>query len=741
MVKLSGLRWTVFLIGMFLFIPSAYAQVGVTVNDQAVNTNNNLDGVIKPVNYTVNNVQDGIDRGVENVSNGVNNVLDPINDGIGRGVDSVNGIIEGGVNAVNNGVNNVIGGIFGNNNNSTGGNTSQNGNVISVGTGSNGSNGGTGINAGINIGGGDIFNIGGGSGNGGINIFNPNTGGGRQAASGTVGPAKDSTVRDAQVYRQYDSRARNTGYSNNPILFDAKPSTRNRAKRSRAKTLRTSSGFDVEVNRDEVVNDTPNSPWYPRLSTSRTPDEHQLPHHYVSEVDNQSLSTDDEISRATMAVYQPVWKIQNSFVADEKHRDQHLDMFKAIRGVATLTLSYLDKTVAAGLATVQQQADNNTKAAILKQISWTNSRIANPQRAALYIDVDEKVEACLAKETEKVADFPSKSAGRWAEVLTQESCPECMENEDNRYSFCVCCAQSYGNRTITPLRESDEGKISLVDKIFFGVNSPVMNDANNPINKFTELYKGLYGDVELNEKGFKFQYPKYTVQQKIKAFRDGCFSTDAEYDGPTSCSSAEACESLACPITGRYVSHGGICGAMFDLISADDLESEDSIKDFEEVSLAMILTARDIINIRAIQDPENKLPIKEELSPELKDWLNTFCDSSSVAAFKKMHVRSKRIVLDHLALNQYATDYERNRLQQLVKRIDSYLALAEADIQAAWAGIQNLETASIKRELSDEQQVRAAAAGALAQQFMARQINGMASFGNMSKICTGGKCN
>jgi len=123
---------------------------------------------------------------------------------------------------------------------------------------------------------------------------------------------------------------------------------------------------------------------YPKLSTG--PDG----------IQNVSVSTDDEVMKSSLAIYRPVSEIQTSFAENQTERDNHLDMFKRLRGVAILTLSYLDKTVAAGLATVQQQVDMDTIHQLLKQISWTNSKIANPQRSQLYEDTEEKLNLCMA---------------------------------------------------------------------------------------------------------------------------------------------------------------------------------------------------------------------------------------------------------------------------------------------------------------------------------------------------------
>lgn len=111
-----------------------------------------------------------------------------------------------------------------------------------------------------------------------------------------------------------------------------------------------------------------------------------------------NLGVDDELSKATMAVYQPLHQMADEFSMDKRATDQHFALFNTIRGIAVLTLSYLDKTVAAGLATTQQQVDEHVTQSLLKQIAWTSSRLANPNKSQLYVDTDEKVEACMFTE-------------------------------------------------------------------------------------------------------------------------------------------------------------------------------------------------------------------------------------------------------------------------------------------------------------------------------------------------------
>ena len=195
----------------------------------------------------------------------------------------------------------------------------------------------------------------------------------------------------------------------------------------------------------------------------------------------QSISTDDEITRSTMAVYQPLRKIKFAIAESEKERDDYLDLFKTLRGVANLTLSYLDKTVAAGLATTESQVNQQSQNQLLKQISWTNSRIANPQRSQIYVDADEKVQACL--NTPNVNNGPVMQQGRFADLNPANCTTECgplPTDETLRYGWCVCCVQQPVHATISSGVEGITGstpptKWSLVDRY-----SRSKSDPNQP---------------------------------------------------------------------------------------------------------------------------------------------------------------------------------------------------------------------------------------------------------------------
>ncbi|MDD2941435.1 MAG: hypothetical protein PHC51_00570 [bacterium] len=182
-----------------------------------------------------------------------------------------------------------------------------------------------------------------------------------------------------------------------------------------------------------------------------------------------NMAVDDEILKSQMMVFQNVADIEQSFLRDEKTRDRYLDMLNTVRAIAHMTLSYLDRTVAAGLSTIQQQADMSVNNFLLKQISWHTKEIANPERKDLYNDVDGKFEACMwshgwanngsADDYEGRLGGTKKAFDKWTEkdakdpylayVKAMCSDPNDSDNEcgklyDASHSlihYCTCCAE------------------------------------------------------------------------------------------------------------------------------------------------------------------------------------------------------------------------------------------------------------------------------------------------------------
>lgn len=473
----------------------------------------------------------------------------------------------------------------------------------------------------------------------------------------------------------------------------------------------------------------------------------------------QSVSTDDEITRATMAVYQPLRKIKLGVAENEKKRDDYLDLFKTIRGVATLTLSYLDKTVAAGLATTEAQVNQETHSLLLKQISWTNSRIANPHRSQLYVDADEKMQACL--NTPNANSGPVMTQGRFSDLDPSNCATECgtlPTDENLRYGWCVCCVQQAAHATISSGVEGINGsqpptKWSLVDRYFHGVKAIQTTNGSQEIIKFATFIKEMYGDIVVDKNGYHFIWPKFTVSDKIRALRDGCMCT-------TNCvptvagqkSNGQACspphkpnyQSITCPFTGMATSFGIKEGMVHVLRMKDapwDTFTDHEKRAWIEASAGTLVTPAIKKSALMLQDgTEEPLECSEDPEGRLSRWLQNFADASAASAFEKLHKRTKVLLANHDVLNLRMTPNDRRMFWTLIERVDRTIDMAKADTASDRAAVQAITEATIARDRRKQADMAAAVAANVASQNMSEAIAGTARFGDFTDICTGTSC-
>lgn len=204
------------------------------------------------------------------------------------------------------------------------------------------------------------------------------------------------------------------------------------------------------------------------------------------------LHVDDEIDKSQLITFQSIPTIAKGFADNQKARDDHLNLFATVRGVAISTLSYLDKTVAAALATTQQQVDQDVIQQMLKQISWTNAQIANPDREELFQDINEKFEACMwmagrleDMNTDALPDYLKHVSFTFCNTEGNE-CAEAYSHNKSKayddykgrdypwaYHYCVCCAErdvGVNRSTVNSQVKSPVEKKgwSLVERLFFG---------------------------------------------------------------------------------------------------------------------------------------------------------------------------------------------------------------------------------------------------------------------------------
>jgi len=446
-----------------------------------------------------------------------------------------------------------------------------------------------------------------------------------------------------------------------------------------------------------------------------------------------NLGVDDELKKTSMTIYQPLHLLASDFAEDQMERDRNLDLFKTFRGTAIMTLSYLDKTVAAGIATTQAQVDAHTTNQLLKQLNWTSTKLANPSRAPLYQDVDEKVEVCLRFGSNKA--WPE--TGRVPFSPTQVCALECRDpkygipngvGSGGAYDYCVCCGEvvaalnrTYRDGSFNPADKNvgNNAGFSLVDKIFIGTEGPKGdippkqrdlyrdNIANfrelygdillSPCNSYS--YQGSGGDEQTDAQTCKagtdkieFRFPELSVADKVKLFRDGLPNPEACADRSGS----------GCPIVGLPIKEG-ICPAIHKIMvnwppSSNEVEQNELRELWLQASLGRLLTGDDINNmfIMAQLEPGELKGIGfnqsvrrmndagwNKVSTRFKRYLNVFCDSMAVSAFKKYHYRMMSITEDQLRINQKATDYDKGKLRDLMARVSTQIELAERDLESS----------------------------------------------------------
>lgn len=521
-----------------------------------------------------------------------------------------------------------------------------------------------------------------------------------------------------------------TGYDRSPIIFDPSAEENTAFGRSRQ---------------------------YPELSFNDKPQYER----------NRSLKTlnlgvDDEIKKTSMVIYQPIRKLTTDMANDKISRDDHLNLFSTLRGVATLTLSYLDKTVAAGLATVQQQLDKSNDSVLLKQIAWTTSKLANPERAQLYRDTDEKVEECVLHK-----GTPTDS--RIVLDCDASVCPK-PTNDSGIVAYCVCCAEQT-SKFDKATADSEEKGWSLTERVMYGTKRP-QGEKKSYVETIVEYFKQIYGDYQIasptqnpehsgsGQPGSvvrALEFPQLSPAQAIWIIRNGppgknseevCGKTEGGGAGGLGNPSgidvpSEGCHDdgtgmVICPITGQKITKG-ICPALVHIVRfgapLTAAEKEDLKPYWVEASLGKILTGRDIENIRRLAGINHmgRLPDDFKIEGDIRRFIQSFSDASAVAAYKRLHARMKSIALDHMALSTVATAADKADLSRLMDRVSDYLALAEYDAEANYYAANHLTGGAIAGDRGRASDYAAGAVAAGAAQSNQSMGSSMTVFGGVPR--------
>lgn len=487
-----------------------------------------------------------------------------------------------------------------------------------------------------------------------------------QAQSDAHASAADNAERGGhKLAEAYDGwQLEYGGFSRTPILFDPIPTQSNPRKRV-----------------------------YPQLSKLDTISGRSHVPDYKANTFRQvvNLSVDDTIRKSKMATFQSVANIQDSHNADTKARDRHLALFSTLRGVAVLTLSYLDKTVAAGLATVQQQSDMDSLQQLLKQISWTNSKIANMNRSQLYNDVDEKFEACMINPA-------GAAAGRDDIAHVRLECPQCAAkySQESKFHYCACCAEesvtvnsstpgdvdtdcsASSNAPCSGLVEDNTlcspDQFSLIGRLFYGLKMPGSSgEGGKAVENYARFFRSIYGDIcyeqtSTGDQKIKYRLPLLSVPQQISVFRDG---------PGTACPEGF----LYCPIT-QSALEKGICPSFNEVLTKvknNTLQSEFQSRPTETTKLWIESTLSAVLNVSHYEAVAKMAESPSQENHRQQRWIETFCDASAVNAYKKLHLRMMTIALDHLLLNRKINDQDRASVRQMMNRVTDYLELGLED--------------------------------------------------------------
>lgn len=493
----------------------------------------------------------------------------------------------------------------------------------------------------------------------------------------------------------------------------------------------------------------------------------------------KEIGVDSEILKTSMAIFQPIHRMQMDFLEDEFMRDRYLDSALTVRGIAIMTMGMLDKTVGAGLTAVQQQADQNNIQMLLKQISWTSKKMSDYDHAQVYRDTDEKVESCMEIALAGTSKAAKKQVdGKTLERVTfscSETCgppPEQRKKNDYRtqngkksgngsYAYCVCCAEaetalnqlSEKGRQAEGLKGVEDPKkvYTLAERAWFGVGE---NDgADGVLTKNMKAFKAIYGDVVVTTEGAKgqasngqephiaylYQLPQAGIPELVGMFKDKCnYNPDLD----NSIGNQGICKDLAQDFKVEF----GVCPALFEIfknwksIISGQGSTQDIGKAWAEASMGHPLDGRIIKEFLAINgDPVTELPPGEEKAT-LSRVIDAYCEASAISALVRLHSRFASMTEDHLLLNRTLNTSEKQQLQTLVNRFGSYLALAEADTNSKYKAEASLAGVSIQFDRRMTGLLASTSQANLNWQNYVAQSSGYTAIGRASEYCDGGNC-
>ena len=447
-------------------------------------------------------------------------------------------------------------------------------------------------------------------------------------------------------------------------------------------------------------------------------------------INKESLSVDDEIRKLEMPTFRNLRALRIDAVDSEKQKEDFLDLFQSINGVALLTLNYLDKTVASGLVSQSQMTDAKVSQQLLKQISWATNEIASPDRKQLFRDFNEKVEVCLAS-IEAGGSSNSGNNGTSSEMkgyaakvlesmggkefgkcdircgkkatITLEKKIDYDDKSDGKtkkglYEYCVCCAETVmevSNAIDKSSSKEAEGKgISLWDKIFLG-NQGGTEEGDEGIQalvKEAKIMRAFYGDIlyiydEDKDAGVQkttTQLPAASIGALIIAVRDG-------YSDNALSKEAKSIFEDALP-EGKFK---GIYPSVQEIIETwppkdltDKKETAEYWELWEAASLGKILFAYDLYAWQGFGTPEGEDRDKwpngwlenDTTCRTTRAFVSSWADASALSFLYKLHILNRVRVEELMTLSNAVSEYEKNRARGLIARVDRHFKVAEEQI-------------------------------------------------------------
>jgi len=443
-----------------------------------------------------------------------------------------------------------------------------------------------------------------------------------------------------------------------------------------------------------------------------------------------NLGIDDEVLKTSMAMYMPKARLDLDYLNDKHARDRYLDQAKTVRGLTILAMGFLDVTLGTGMTDIQYQADGNTQAEIMKQVNWSLERLASPDRAQVFRDTDEKLEACL--ESALVNDIASEEISETTRKRVDFNCPkeacgDAPESENNNkfreedtsdyskhgngsYQYCVCCASAEselnklgeGSRTLIAKDGADERTWSLIERAVYGVMSDSeKKNHKEQVDKFVFSFIQLFGDVVLkteegngNEPHLRHQYqmPQINLDRFIALHKNKCNHSSVPQANLDQ-------EGQGCGIEEeeRFGIQYGVCPSLKVILQEiselhrDGTRIKEQDVRLAEASLGIPITSGLLRALIYMLDSDGvKIGEGEERGRAFNAIL-AFCDNSAISAAQRQVLFYRRALNDILAINQHLSQRDKQLAINLIDRYLEQLKMLEMQ-EAAKARVNAVNT-------------------------------------------------